>query len=306
MTSTDRPTRARTRARVLLADHRRAATALAVGLGLSGIVLAGPVTAAGPPALIDDFLTPGSASVTATVVGTASATEGGGSASTFGGTRSLTLTVTDPATPTGALTFSARGTGSATITAPGPTGATVKLDYPSGAGGAADLTDAGAATAIRTRIDAATPGSTLAVTVASNGARNPGSTATKAIPTVSTGRSADMIIPFSELATGAGCSGPADLTTARDVTVVITLSGTGTGTGAAGPPAVTLGRIDTVDVSGGTLPASHHATPPNRAAIPIALLLIVLLFLLVQNRLDRGDPKLAHAPVHGDDDLEFR
>ena len=299
MTSSARRTRARTCARVLQAARRRATIVLAVGLGLFGIVLAGTATAAGPSTLIDDFLTPGTTRVTAAVLGTVSATEGTGSASTFGGTRSLTLTVTDPATTAGALTFSAPGTGGATITAPGPIGATVQLDYPVGSGGCTDLTDAGAAAAIRARIDAATPGTTLAVTVASTGASSPCSTATKAIPTVSGGRSVDVLIPFSTLATRAGCSGPADLTTARDVTVVITLPGPGT----AGPPAVTLGRIDTVGVS-----AVHSILKdaPNRAAIPIALLVIVLLFLLVQNRLDRGDPKLAEAPVHGDNDLEFR
>ena len=43
----------------------------------------------------------------------------------------------------------------------------------------------------------------------------------------------------------------------------------------------------------------------TRSAFPIALLLLVALFLAVQNRIDRRDPKLALAPVGVEPDLEF-
>lgn len=44
----------------------------------------------------------------------------------------------------------------------------------------------------------------------------------------------------------------------------------------------------------------------RRPTLPIALLLVVGLFLLVQNRIDRRDPKLAGAAVDEEPDLEFR
>jgi hypothetical protein len=43
----------------------------------------------------------------------------------------------------------------------------------------------------------------------------------------------------------------------------------------------------------------------KRSTIPLALLIVVLLFLLVQNRVDRNDPKLALAPVYPDAELAF-
>lgn len=43
----------------------------------------------------------------------------------------------------------------------------------------------------------------------------------------------------------------------------------------------------------------------QRPAFPLMLILIVLLFLLLQNRMDRNDPKLAMAPAYGSSDLEF-
>ena len=42
-----------------------------------------------------------------------------------------------------------------------------------------------------------------------------------------------------------------------------------------------------------------------RTAFPLLLLIVAGLFLLIQNRIDRGDPKLAHAPLHADPDLPF-
>ncbi|HWH30939.1 MAG TPA: hypothetical protein VNU26_18615, partial [Mycobacteriales bacterium] len=44
----------------------------------------------------------------------------------------------------------------------------------------------------------------------------------------------------------------------------------------------------------------------RRPTLPIALLLVVGLFLLVQNRIDRRDPKLAGADVDEEPELEFR
>jgi hypothetical protein len=41
----------------------------------------------------------------------------------------------------------------------------------------------------------------------------------------------------------------------------------------------------------------------KRLAFPSILALLAFLFLLVQNRLDRRDPKLSEAPLHRDDDL---
>jgi hypothetical protein len=43
----------------------------------------------------------------------------------------------------------------------------------------------------------------------------------------------------------------------------------------------------------------------KNGAIPLTLLLLVGLFLAVQNRLDRSDPKLALAPVYADPGVSF-
>lgn len=43
----------------------------------------------------------------------------------------------------------------------------------------------------------------------------------------------------------------------------------------------------------------------KKTAFPFFLLLIVLMFLLIQDRIDRRDPKLALAPVYRDPDLDF-
>ena len=43
----------------------------------------------------------------------------------------------------------------------------------------------------------------------------------------------------------------------------------------------------------------------DKTAFPLALLLLVLGYMGLQNRLDRRDPKLALAPVHADSTLEF-
>jgi hypothetical protein len=44
----------------------------------------------------------------------------------------------------------------------------------------------------------------------------------------------------------------------------------------------------------------------RKPQLPIALLLLVALFLLIQNRIDRRDPKLAGVPVEEEPELEFR
>jgi hypothetical protein len=43
----------------------------------------------------------------------------------------------------------------------------------------------------------------------------------------------------------------------------------------------------------------------ERSTLPMSLLLVVMLFLLVQDRVDRNDPKLALAPVYPDPELSF-
>jgi hypothetical protein len=46
-------------------------------------------------------------------------------------------------------------------------------------------------------------------------------------------------------------------------------------------------------------------TTITKPQLPLALFVIVVLFLLVQNRIDRRDPKLAAAPVAAEPELEF-
>ena len=48
------------------------------------------------------------------------------------------------------------------------------------------------------------------------------------------------------------------------------------------------------------------AQNPDKSVFPLSLLLLVLAFLAIQNRIDRSDPKLALAPTFADPDLEFR
>lgn len=43
----------------------------------------------------------------------------------------------------------------------------------------------------------------------------------------------------------------------------------------------------------------------ERSTISVSLLLVVVVFLLVQDRMDRNDPKLALAPVYPDPELDF-
>lgn len=43
----------------------------------------------------------------------------------------------------------------------------------------------------------------------------------------------------------------------------------------------------------------------EKASFPLLLLVVMVLFLVVQNRIDRNDPKLALAPVHSEPDVPF-
>ena len=43
----------------------------------------------------------------------------------------------------------------------------------------------------------------------------------------------------------------------------------------------------------------------TQPALPLTLLVLVFAFLLVQDRIDRRDPKLAAAPLEPEPDLEF-
>jgi len=64
-------------------------------------------------------------------------------------------------------------------------------------------------------------------------------------------------------------------------------------------PAPSIGRS--------TLAVIGHAAVvvTKNTAIPLTLLVLVGLFLAVQNRLDRSDPKLALAPVYADPGVSF-
>jgi len=50
-----------------------------------------------------------------------------------------------------------------------------------------------------------------------------------------------------------------------------------------------------------------HALGRNadKSVFPISLIFLVIAFVAVQNRIDRGDPKLALAPVDREPDMEF-
>jgi predicted phage tail protein len=80
--------------------------------------------------------------------------------------------------------------------------------------------------------------------------------------------------------------------------------GAGGGSG-EGVPAITVPTTEP-EPTGIISTAGRVATEATkRAVFPFALLLLVVLFLLIQDQIDRRDPKLADAPVHAGDDLEF-
>lgn len=58
-------------------------------------------------------------------------------------------------------------------------------------------------------------------------------------------------------------------------------------------------RIDWQAVSAAVVTAS------KKTAVPAGLLLLIAVFLMIQNRLDRRDPKLALAPVYADPGVSF-
>jgi hypothetical protein len=63
-----------------------------------------------------------------------------------------------------------------------------------------------------------------------------------------------------------------------------------------------------------TLPADDHwrqtlrllAGAGRNGAPPVLVLLVAIAFLSAQDRIDRNDPKLALAPVHGHQELAFK
>jgi hypothetical protein len=58
-------------------------------------------------------------------------------------------------------------------------------------------------------------------------------------------------------------------------------------------------RIDWQAVSAAVVTAS------KKTAVPAGLLLLIAVFLMIQNRMDRRDPKLALAPVYADPGVSF-
>ena len=79
---------------------------------------------------------------------------------------------------------------------------------------------------------------------------------------------------------------------------------------AAGPttPAVSVPVLTTVPAAepGLIRQAARVATEASKkAAFPLVLLALMILFLALQDQIDRRDPKLARAPVHAGRDLEF-
>jgi hypothetical protein len=80
--------------------------------------------------------------------------------------------------------------------------------------------------------------------------------------------------------------------------------------GTAGPPAATGGgrsRSWVERVVDSVVDTVKDAAPAviGGARLPLYLLPVVLLFLLIQNEIDRRDPKLALAPAYADPDLPF-
>lgn len=76
-------------------------------------------------------------------------------------------------------------------------------------------------------------------------------------------------------------------------------------TGASSPVAGSAPSVRALPGQVGGSFARRATDLVSRPALPLALLLVVVLFLLVQNRIDRRDPKLAAAPVDGDPELAF-
>jgi hypothetical protein len=69
-------------------------------------------------------------------------------------------------------------------------------------------------------------------------------------------------------------------------------------------PRLDLGPSDLAEALPG-LAGDTVAAAAKSPSLPIGIGLVVVLFLLVQNRIDRRDPKLAFAPTEDDEPLEF-
>jgi hypothetical protein len=89
-------------------------------------------------------------------------------------------------------------------------------------------------------------------------------------------------------------------------------AGSGSGSGGGGNGSGGDGSSVTVPTEEPSAPARIIGTAgrvatevSKRAAFPLLLLALVFFFLVIQNQIDRRDPKLAQAPVHAGEDLEF-
>lgn len=85
------------------------------------------------------------------------------------------------------------------------------------------------------------------------------------------------------------------------------------------PAALTRGVPQSTPTAVATHPPRHHrgftftwhkvravaVAVSKKTAVPVGLLLLIGLFLSLQNRLDRRDPKLALAPVYADPGVSF-
>lgn len=136
----------------------------------------------------------------------------------------------------------------------------------------------------------------------------------------------DGVDPSGTLPGGGAVPGPGETPTGGDPTPTNGGGTTHTGTASAGShdPQAVVGAAGsggvTPGVGGATSTAVGHPIPASvgggggvlvaaarlvrTLAIPLALILLVISFLFVQNRIDRKDPKLALAPV-GSEYLTF-
>ncbi len=108
----------------------------------------------------------------------------------------------------------------------------------------------------------------------------------------------------SILARSSSATAPAATSSRRDTTSSAALpKGTGVG-GAARPEASALIALP-CPPSTATRMADLMFGVARNSVLPLLLLLLVLLFLALQDRFDRKDPKLAEAPLYGEPDQAF-